>query len=90
MNKSLKIERTHSLNDLLNIINHLRDPKRGCDWDIKQTAKTLSSHIREEAYELVEAIESENNENTLSSTEVIEDKEEDDLEIPAFLRRQKN
>ena len=65
MNKSLKIERTHSLNDLLNIINHLRDPKRGCEWDIKQTAKTLSSHIIEEAYELVEAIESENNENII-------------------------
>ncbi len=33
---------------------------------------------------------SENNENSHSSPEVIEDKEEDDLEIPAFLRRQKN
>ena len=33
---------------------------------------------------------SENNENSNSSPEVIEDKEEDDLEIPAFLRRQKN
>ncbi|MFL2802212.1 MAG: nucleoside triphosphate pyrophosphohydrolase [Paracoccaceae bacterium] len=65
MNKSLKIERTHSLKDLLNIINHLRDPKKGCEWDIKQTAKTLSSHIIEEAYELVEAIESENNENII-------------------------
>ena len=33
----------------------------------------------------------ENNENTFSSLEVNENnKEEDDLEIPAFLRRQKN
>ena len=35
--------------------------------------------------------DSENNENTISSESTIEDnKEEDDLEIPAFLRRQKN
>ena len=44
----------------------------------------------EDTPNLFNSDESENNENTLSSPEVIEDKEEDDLEIPAFLRRQKN
>ena len=59
MKKSFKTKEINSLDDLLNIINHLRDPKNGCEWDIKQTAKTLSPHIIEEAYELVEALESE-------------------------------
>ena len=53
MKKSFKTKEINSLDDLLNIINHLRDPKHGCEWDIKQTAKTLSPHIIEEAYELV-------------------------------------
>ena len=63
MKKSFKTKEINSLDDLLNIINHLRDPKLGCEWDIKQTAKTLSPHIIEEAYELVEALESEKTEN---------------------------
>jgi len=44
----------------------------------------------EETPNLFNSDDSENNENSFSSSEVIEDKEEDDLEIPAFLRRQKN
>lgn len=63
MEKPYKTKEINSLDDLLNIIKHLRDPKLGCEWDIKQTAKTLSPHIIEEAYELVEALESENKEN---------------------------
>ena len=65
MEKSFKTKKINSLDDLLNIINHLRDPKNGCEWDIKQTAKTLSPHIIEEAYELVEALEAENTENII-------------------------
>ena len=65
MEKSFKTKEINSLDDLLNIINYLRDPKLGCEWDIKQTAKTLSPHIIEEAYELVEALESENTENII-------------------------
>ena len=45
----------------------------------------------EETPNLFNSDESENNENTFSSAETSENnKEEDDLEIPAFLRRQKN
>ena len=65
MKKSFKTKEINSLDDLLNIINHLRNPKHGCEWDIKQTAKTLSPHIIEEAYELVEALESEDKENII-------------------------
>ena len=65
MNKSLKTDKKSSLNDLIDIVRHLRDPQKGCEWDIKQTAKTLSPHIIEEAYELVEALDSENTENII-------------------------
>ena len=65
MKKSFKTKEINSLDDLLNIINHLRNPKHGCEWDIKQTAKTLSPHIIEEAYELVEALESESTDNII-------------------------
>jgi len=45
----------------------------------------------EDTPNLFNSDDSEHNENTLSSAETIEDnKDEDDLEIPAFLRRQRN
>ncbi len=41
---------------LKNIVKRLRAPD-GCPWDIEQTPQTLTRHIIEEAYELVDAIE---------------------------------
>ena len=41
MNKPLKTDKKNSLNDLIGIVRYLRDPQKGCEWDIKQTAKTL-------------------------------------------------
>ena len=41
---------------LKDIVKRLRAPG-GCPWDIEQTPKTITPHIIEEAYELVEAIE---------------------------------
>lgn len=46
---------------LKDIVKRLRAPG-GCPWDIEQTPKTITPHIIEEAYELVEAIELEKNE----------------------------
>ena len=43
---------------LVSIIKALRAPD-GCPWDKEQTFKTLTPHIIEEAYELVDAIESD-------------------------------
>ena len=63
MNKSHTTDKKSSLNDLIDIVRHLRDPQKGCEWDIKQTAKSLNTYIIEEAYELVEAIDAENIEN---------------------------
>lgn len=49
---------------LKGIVQQLRGTN-GCPWDIEQTPKTITPHIIEEAYELVEAIESENPKNIL-------------------------
>ena len=36
----------------------LRDPQTGCPWDREQTPQTLRKYVIEEAYEVVEAIDS--------------------------------
>ena len=35
----------------------LRDPEKGCPWDVEQTFSSIALHTIEEAYEVVEAIE---------------------------------
>ena len=42
---------------LIETIKKLRHPLRGCDWDKKQTHKTLMKYVIEEAYEVVDAID---------------------------------
>ena len=51
------MERPYSLQDLLNLMVRLRDPKTGCPWDLKQTRESLVPHTLEEVYEVVECIE---------------------------------
>ena len=51
------------LSELINIVKKLRSPD-GCDWDKKQTSKSLIPYFLEEAYEVIEAIE-KNNQNSL-------------------------
>jgi MazG family protein len=41
---------------LLEIMARLRDPERGCPWDLGQTFATIVPHTIEEAYEVAEAI----------------------------------
>ncbi len=50
------------LDELINTLKVLRSPN-GCDWDKKQTSKSLVPYLLEETYELIEAIEDEQNEN---------------------------
>jgi uncharacterized protein YabN with tetrapyrrole methylase and pyrophosphatase domain len=38
------------------LLDGLLDPDRGCPWDLKQTARTISEDILEEVYELREAL----------------------------------
>lgn len=42
---------------LLAIMARLRDPDRGCEWDVAQTWKTIAPYTIEEAYEVADAIE---------------------------------
>jgi len=48
---------TASLSRLLNIMARLRDPERGCEWDVAQTFATIAPYTVEEAYEVADAIE---------------------------------
>jgi ATP diphosphatase len=42
---------------LLSIMARLRDPERGCPWDLEQDFRSIAPHTIEEAYEVVDAIE---------------------------------
>lgn len=44
------------MDDLLIIMEKLRDPENGCPWDIEQTFETIAPYTIEEAYEVDEAI----------------------------------
>jgi len=46
-----------SIEKIRKIIEILRDPAKGCPWDIKQDYESLAPYSIEEAYELVNAIE---------------------------------
>lgn len=48
-----------NVEDLLQIMADLRNPKTGCAWDIKQNFETIKSCTIEEAYEVADAIERE-------------------------------
>jgi MazG family protein len=52
----MKAERT-PLAELLDIMARLRDPQRGCPWDLEQTFATIAPYTIEEAYEVADAIE---------------------------------
>lgn len=45
-----------SLKKLLNIMARLRDPDKGCPWDLAQTAETIAPLTLEEAYEVYDAV----------------------------------
>ncbi len=51
-----KTGRKHSVVDLLTLMAMLRGPS-GCPWDREQTEQTLKKFLIEEAYEVLEAIE---------------------------------
>ena len=45
---------------LRQVVASLRDPEEGCPWDLKQDHMTLRRYLVEESYELLEAIEANN------------------------------
>ena len=53
----LKNKKTNELDKLLKIMSHLRDPDKGCPWDIKQTFESIAPYTIEEAYEVSQSIQ---------------------------------
>lgn len=47
-----------SIDSLLGIMARLRDPQGGCPWDLQQDFQSIAPYTLEEAYEVVDAIES--------------------------------
>ncbi len=41
---------------LLAVMRRLRDPEKGCPWDVEQTFETIAPYTIEEAYEVADAI----------------------------------
>ncbi len=54
---------TYTINDLLYVMARLRDPETGCPWDLQQNAVSLAPFTLEEAYEVVDAIERQDQEH---------------------------
>jgi nucleoside triphosphate diphosphatase len=49
----------YSIDDLVRVMERLRDPQFGCPWDLKQDFKSIVPSTLEECYELAHAIEQE-------------------------------
>ena len=45
-----------TLDELQDVMARLRDPDRGCPWDLEQTFDTIAPHTIEEAHEVADAI----------------------------------
>ena len=48
---------TAHLEKLICIMQRLRDPERGCPWDLQQTFASIAPYTIEEAYEVADAID---------------------------------
>jgi ATP diphosphatase len=47
----------HGVTELLAIMARLRDPERGCRWDLQQDFASIAAYTVEEAYEVADAID---------------------------------
>ncbi len=47
---------SHPIEELVAIISKLREPQKGCPWDLKQNFETIIPHTIEETFEVVDAI----------------------------------
>ncbi|WP_315789246.1 nucleoside triphosphate pyrophosphohydrolase [Fischerella sp. JS2] len=47
-----------ALQELIDVVAKLRSPDGGCPWDLAQTPETLTPYVIEEAYEVIDAINS--------------------------------
>ncbi len=52
-----KLHDLNNISALLDVIARLRDPNGGCPWDLQQDFHSMAPYTLEEAYEVVDAIE---------------------------------
>lgn len=55
--RSGTITKSETIQDLLDIMDQLRDPETGCPWDREQDFSTIAPYTIEEAYEVADAIQ---------------------------------
>ncbi len=48
---------SYDMDDLVTLVRILRDPVKGCRWDMEQTHSSVRHNFVEEAYEVVDAID---------------------------------
>tara|TARA_B100000214_G_scaffold92556_1_gene64017 strand:- start:1229 stop:2041 length:813 start_codon:yes stop_codon:yes gene_type:complete len=60
MKNTKKINSEEKINKLVEVVSELRDPIKGCPWDLKQTHLSLIPYVLEEAYEVAHAIRENN------------------------------
>jgi len=46
-----------AINNLLQVMEDLRNPESGCPWDIRQTSQSIAGHTLDETHEVIDAIE---------------------------------
>jgi len=81
----------HAEQQTNNIESQIDPREEKIEKDIKNSTSNGLENFQIDEDDTPDLFNSEDNETTLASTDSIEEnKEEDDLEIPAFLRRQKN
>lgn len=49
--------KAYDIDDLLRLMERLRDPETGCPWDLKQTYQSIAPFTLEECLELIDALE---------------------------------
>ena len=47
---------SYQLEDLLYLMERLRDPEHGCPWDLQQSFASIAPHTLEEAYEVAKRL----------------------------------
>ena len=52
-----KSTNTMEIEELISVMSQLRDPERGCPWDLEQTFATIVPYTIEEAYEVADAVD---------------------------------
>ena len=53
---SIQVSTLEALQQLIDVVAQLRSPNGGCPWDLAQTPQSLTPYVIEEAYEVVHAI----------------------------------